>query len=230
MKKIWNVLLLITVGILLCACQKKEPEESSEAMAETAWNVFTFSKTETGSKSIQNDYPVSNEEELAELLKSAGYELQIPSYIPEGYEFENASLSYYVTKEILERSEVEENETKDGEILYQYVLPEDVLKQVSGFKITYTDQDGNKLVIDAGYAENMELDTGNQDFQATEAEGYDLSRVGTFKESCLGEFFKEIQPVYEYTGDTERKMSCILLQISMPDAEDEQIVKIAESM
>ena len=49
-----------------------------------AWNIYTYSETENGNRITSNDYAVSSEEELADLLKNAETELQLPSYIPSG--------------------------------------------------------------------------------------------------------------------------------------------------
>lgn len=230
MKKILKVLFLAMALIFLCACSKKDAEESSEQISEKDWNVYIYSKTDIGSQSQSNVYSVSSEKELEDLLKNAGFEMQIPSYVPDGYQFESASLSYYITKEILEQSEVTENETKDGQITYEYILPQEVLAQVDGFWITYRDQDGNMLEIQVEYVENMALDTGNLDFQELKVENFDLAREGVWEKQYLGEFFRETEPIYEYDGDSERKMNCIFVRISMTDMENEQIAEIAESM
>lgn len=223
------VILSMVFSIMLCACGKASGEEGSKPVSEeTAWNIYTYSETETGNRYTMNEYPVSDEDELKTLLEKAESELKAPSYIPDGYAFESAGLSYYVTKEMLDGLSSEEKE-EDGSIVYEYVLPDEVLTQIDGFCITYVNEKGEKLVVYADYVENMETDTGNQNLKDVEASGFETARAGMQKE-YVGEFFRKTQPLYVYMGNSEVALNCILVRIQMPDENEGEIVKIAESM
>lgn len=230
MKK--TVVLIIGLSFLLCACGRaSDAADSGRVLEESAWNVYTYSKTENGFRSTKNDYPVSDENELKDLLENADSELKVPSYIPDGYTFESANLSYYLTKDMLERLTAEEKEGKDGNIEYQYSLPDDVLTQVDGYDITYRNESGEEIFICVNYVESMEMGTdGIESFQEIEAVNYEVSRTGILYEKYMGEFFRKASPVYEYTGGGDRTLSCIFVDISMSDIENEQVVQIAEGM
>ena len=62
----------------------QETGKAGAANTENAWNIYTYSEAENGNRITSNDYAVSSEEELADLLKNAETELQLPSYIPSG--------------------------------------------------------------------------------------------------------------------------------------------------
>ena len=230
MKKI--VVLMLGLSLLLCACGRtSDAADSGQVLDENEWNVYTYSKTENGFRSRKNDYPISDENELKDLLEKADSELKVPSYIPDGYTFESANLSYYLTKDMLDGLTAEEKEDEEGNIEYQYMLPDDVLTQVDGFDITYRNESGEEISIWVRYVENMEMETdGVKKFQKTETANYEVSRVGILYEKYMGEFFRKASPVYEYTGGGDRTLSCIFVDISMSDIENEQVVRIAESM
>ena len=230
MKK--TVFLIIALSFLLCACGRaSDAADSGRVLEESAWNIYTYSKTENGFRSTMYDYPVSDENELKDLLEKADSELKVPSYIPDGYTFESASLSYYLTKDMLDGLTAEEKEDEDGNIEYQYTLPDDVLTQVDGFDITYRNESGEEISIWVRYVENMEMGTdGVEKFQETESANYEVSRTGILYEKYMGEFFRKASPIYEYTGNGDRTLSCIFVEISMSDIENEQVVRIAEGM
>ena len=231
MKKI--AVWCIVSCILLCGCGKApDIVDSGAVQKEIAWNVYTYSKTANGFSSTMYDYPVSDENELRELLEKAGSDLKIPSYIPDGYIFESANLSYYLTKEMLDGLSAEEKETEDGNIEYQYTLPDDVLTQIDGFGITYKNESEEEIFIDADYVESMEMSTGGSDsFQEMEMVNFEVSRTGTLYGKYMGEFFRKASPVCEYNGKDEKTLNCIFVLISISDTEEnEQIIKIAESM
>ena len=100
MKKGLSLGIVILMTALLCACGEETSKEGGEtgngaagaANTENAWNIYTYSEAENGNRITSNDYAVSSEEELADLLKNAETELQLPSYIPSGYEFERKFL------------------------------------------------------------------------------------------------------------------------------------------
>lgn len=215
--------------IMLCACSKAPEDEGNKpVLEENAWNIYTYSETETGNQYTMNDYPVSNEDELKTLLAKAESELNVPSHIPEGYAFESANLTYYVTKEMLDGLLPEEKE-ENGSIVYEYVLPDEVLTQIDGFCITYVNEKGEKLVVDADYVISMEMDTGNHDFKEVESADYEIARAG-MQEEYVGEFFRNAQPVYVYRGNSEVSLNCIFVRIQMPDENEDEVIKIAESM
>lgn len=230
MKK--TVVLIIGLSLLLCACGRaSDVADSGRDLEESAWNVYTYSKTENGFRSTMNDYPVSDENELKDLLEKAESELKMPSYIPDGYTFESANLSYYLTKDMLDGLTAEEKEGEDGIVEYQYTLPDDVLTQVDGFDITYRNENGEEIFIRVNYVESMEMGTdGSESFQEIEAANYGVSRTGILYEKYMGEFFRKVSSIYEYTGGGDRTLSCIFVDISMSDIENQQVVEIAESM
>lgn len=224
------VILSMIFSIMLCACGKASGEEGSKPVSEeTAWNIYTYSETETGYQYTTNEYPVSDENELKLLLEKAESELKTPSYIPDGYAFESAYVTYYVTKEMLDGLSPEEKE-ENGSIVYEYLLPDEVLTQIDGFRITYSNEKGEKLLVSADYVVNMEIDTGNRNFKDLESTGYEAARAGLFQEEYVGEFFRNAQPVYEYRGNSEISLNCIFVRIQMPDENEAETVKIAESM
>lgn len=231
MKKI--AVWCIVSCILLCGCGKvPDVVDSGAVQKENAWNVYTYSKTVNGFRSTMYDYPVTDENELKELLEKAGSDLKLPSYIPDGYIFESANLSYYLTKEMLDGLSAEEKETEDGNMEYQYMLPDDVLTQIDGFDITYKNENGEEIFIDADYVESMEMSTdGIDSFQNIEMVNYEVSRTGTLYEKYMGEFFRRASPICEYNGKDEKTLNCIFVRISISDTEEnEQMIKIAESM
>lgn len=216
--------------MMLCACGNASGEEGSKPVSEeAAWNVYTYSETETGYQYTMNEYTVSDEDELESLLEKAESDMKAPSYIPEGYAFESAYVTYYVTKEMLDGLSPEEKE-ENGSIVYEYLLPDEALTQIDGFQITYSNEKGEKLLVSADYVVNMEIDTGNQDFKELEAMGYEAARAGLFQEEYVGEFFRNAQPVYEYQGNSEVSLNCIFVRVQMPDENEAETVKIAESM
>lgn len=230
MKRI--VVLMIGLSFLICACGRASDTAGSEQVSEeNSWNIYTYSETANGFQSTMNEYPISDENELENLLTKAESELKVPSYIPDGYTFESANLFYYVTKDMLDGLTAEEKAGEDGEIKYQYILPDDVLTQIDGFDITYRNESGEEIFICVNYVESMEMKTnGSDSFQETEAANYEISRAGILYEQYVGEFFRKALPVYEYLGGGEKTLSCIFVNISMSDMENEQVVKIAESM
>lgn len=224
------IVMSMLLGFLLCACGKaSEDAGSKQTLDETAWNVYTYSETETGYQYTMNEYTVSDEDELKSLLEKAENGLKAPAYIPEGYTFESAYVTYYVTKEMLDGLSPEEKE-ENGSTVYVYTLPDEVLTRIDGFQITYSNEKGEKLLVDAAYVESMETDTGNQDFKVVESTVYEIARTGFSKEEYVGEFLRKAQPVYEYQGKSEVSLDCVLVRIQMPDEKEAEVIKIAESM
>lgn len=216
--------------MMLCACGKASGEEGSKtALDDTAWNVYTYSETETGYQYTMNEYTVSDEDELKSLLAKAENGLKAPAYIPEGYTFESAYVTYYLTKEMLDGLSPEEKE-ENGSTVYVYTLPDEALTRIDGFHITYSNEKGEKLSVDEAYVESMEIDTGDQDFKVVESTVYEIARTGFSKEEYSGEFLRKAQPVYEYRGKSEVSLDCVLVRIQMPDEKEEEVIKIAESM
>ena len=235
MKKILQILGVTMLSMVLCACASDfTGEKEADVQTETDWNIYTYSETEDGVKYELNPYSVSDEKELADLGRDAGSTWKLPSYIPDGYEFQSAELSYFLTKEILEQAEVTETQ-EGGSVTYQYVLPKSVLKQISGFYIEYVNEADQKLVIETNYVEDINIDTGNHDFQQIELQGYEISRLGVWNKQNVGEFLRNMDPIHAYMGNAETTLDCVLTRISVSDAknestEGEEIVKIAESM
>lgn len=228
MNKGLKLVFVIFTMVLLCACGKSNDEAEK---TEDAWNVYTYSETENGgSTSSKNDYSVSGEEELSDLLKNADTELQLPSYVPEGYGFEEGDCSYFVTRDSLAQAQVREDQEEDGGTVYIYTLPDSVLKQLDGFRVTYSNGEGKKITIEASYVQSMDMDTGNLNFEETKASGYDLGRSGSSNNGYLGEFFREAQPVYGYEGGSEIEKKVVFVRIWMSDTDREEVVRIAESM
>lgn len=239
MKKGLSLGIVILMTALLCACGEETSKEGGEtgngaagaANTENAWNIYTYSEAENGNRITSNDYAVSSEEELADLLKNAETELQLPSYIPSGYEFENGNFSYYVTGEILDQAEISETTGDNGKSTYVYTLPDDVLKQADGFAVTYSDGEDKKITVEVSCVQSMDMDTGNLSFEEVNAGNYDLGRSGASEGGYLGEFFREAQPIYEYNGEgSEIERKVIFVRIWMTDTDSEEVVKIAESM
>lgn len=225
------MILSIIFVILLCGCGNISDEAKRRpVLKESGWNIYSYWETENGVSYTLNDYPVSDEEELKALLKKADSGLQAPEYIPDGYEFDSGSVSYFLTKDMLDRLAAEEKTGEDGRVLYEYILPDEVLDQIDGFHIIYKNKNGEEIIIYADYVKSMDIETGNDDFQETEAKNYQAARTGIWNENYTGEFFRNVNPVYEYAGNEEITLSCIFINISMSDTENEQVVKIAESM
>ncbi len=224
MKKGLNLSIAFLITALLCAC-------GNETSEETGWNVYTYSEQGDGSVVTSNDYSVSGEQELADLLKGAEAQMQLPSYIPAGYEFAEGNFSYYVTQENLDQAEVSKETGEGGNPTNVYTLKDDVLKQADGFLVTYSDGEGKEITVEASYVQSMDLDTGNTGFAEAETQNYELGRSGASNNGYLGEFFREAQPIYGYDGsgsEIERKV--IFVRIWMSDGDQEEVVKIAESM
>lgn len=231
MKKILRILSFVILNLFLCACAA---DSIGDNQTEADWNVYTYAETENGMKYELNTYSVSTEKELADLLSDADSALMLPSYIPDGYEFQSANLSYFLTKEILDQAEMKETQ-QDGIVVYEYILPRSVLQQISGLCIEYLNEKNQRIIIETNYVQDINIDTGSNDFQEIELQGYEISRIGVRKEYNVGEFLRNTQPIYEYIGNADVMMNCVLTRISIPDTENEQIereqiIKIAESM
>lgn len=144
-----------------------EPE-SKEA---DAWRTIHMETDKHGSASTMSPFHPADSDTVISIFNNSNNKLLYPSYIPAGYSFIEADLSFYLTPDMMESKPVS-SEKEDGLIRETYVVSETLQKNVESAKITYQNDKGDtfdfylrlsaddKINLDAG--ENTVADMSSE--------------------------------------------------------------------
>lgn len=199
---------------------------------------------------------VSEYEELKQYISGSG--LRLPKYIPEGYSFKNASITFYLDEEGLNAAELLISEKKFGYIYEKYKFPESNLKNIADIVIYYEGKNGENIHCNIRrvhrFSENHTVG-GIETSEAEVLEGFEDYRHNLFMTTFYEEENMTINSLYLYK-DTEfitpvnpyilnndfkkheeerggsiysSKLGSVLYDISSYFIGKDEIIKIAES-
>lgn len=88
-------------------------------------------------------------EGITQAIKSTASEFQLPSFIPDGYEYTQGHLTFYASSLTRDTAKIiiSEESPKNGVTLKKYKLPDTVWNNLEGYDVSFKDSAGHVLYI-----------------------------------------------------------------------------------
>lgn len=162
----------------------ESPDEYAFRQAQTAGEICRIGKIDEDghfhpSFLSGNVEKFSSYEDVLEKLKNARQPLEIPSYIPEGYEFESALLVYYLSPGLIDpyMSPFQALISQNGNEMQTFRLPGGYDQFIESCHLYFKDGDGNTLLAFYG----LEPTHDTTSFQTSPDAAVTAPKIGGFQ-------------------------------------------------